>query len=103
MMHEKEEACPTCGEIKRWLYDAQICAACGHGDRYAASRKKQAASALLVERVAKAIDVVDHRKARSMDDLTRMIARAAIAAVADWNAISEVRERCAEPAHDVQT
>jgi hypothetical protein len=33
-MREKEEACPSCGEIKRWLYDAQICAACGNGDRY---------------------------------------------------------------------
>lgn len=33
-MNEKLEECPACGEIKRWLYDAQICAACGHGDRY---------------------------------------------------------------------
>lgn len=33
-MNEKQEECPLCGEVKRWLYDAQICAACGHGDRH---------------------------------------------------------------------
>lgn len=36
---EKLEACPDCGEIKRWLYDAQICATCGHGDRFKQSRE----------------------------------------------------------------
>jgi hypothetical protein len=35
---EKLEACPKCGEVRRWLYDAQICAACGEGDRWAAKR-----------------------------------------------------------------
>lgn len=34
-MIEKLEECPDCGEIKRWLYDAQMCAACGHGIPYA--------------------------------------------------------------------
>lgn len=27
---EKLEECPDCGEVKKWLYDAQICANCGH-------------------------------------------------------------------------
>lgn len=37
----------------------------------------------MVERVANAIDALDHRKAKSMDELTRMIARAAIKAMRD--------------------
>jgi hypothetical protein len=40
---EKLEACPKCGEVKRWLYDAQVCAACGEGDRWAAKRNAEAA------------------------------------------------------------
>lgn len=31
-MIEKLEECPGCGEVKRWLYDAQMCAACDHGN-----------------------------------------------------------------------
>lgn len=40
-MIEKSEECPACGEIRRWLYDAQICAACGHGDRYREQRQQK--------------------------------------------------------------
>ena len=29
---EKREECPRCGEVQRWVYDAQICAACGFGN-----------------------------------------------------------------------
>lgn len=33
-MHiEKLEECPRCGEVKRWKYDAQICAVCDYGNR----------------------------------------------------------------------
>ena len=32
MMLEKSEECPRCSEVRRWLYDAQICAACGYGN-----------------------------------------------------------------------
>jgi hypothetical protein len=46
-MIEKREECPSCGEFKRWLYDAQICAACCHGDRYAANRKEKRRDDLL--------------------------------------------------------
>ena len=40
-MLEKREECPQCGEVKRWLYDAQICATCGHGDRFWNERNKE--------------------------------------------------------------
>jgi Zn ribbon nucleic-acid-binding protein len=43
-MVEKCEECPSCGEIKRWLYDAQICATCGYGDRYAKKRAQDTES-----------------------------------------------------------
>lgn len=29
MIPEKLEHCPKCGEVQRWNYDAQSCAACG--------------------------------------------------------------------------
>lgn len=32
-MIEKSEECPRCGEVKRWLYDAQICGECGYPNR----------------------------------------------------------------------
>jgi hypothetical protein len=32
MMLEKLEACPVCDEVRRWLYDSQLCCACGYGD-----------------------------------------------------------------------
>ncbi|WP_422366384.1 hypothetical protein [Pelagibius sp.] len=36
---EKEEECPRCGEVKRWLYDAQICAACNYGNKASPSQE----------------------------------------------------------------
>lgn len=38
---EKAEECPRCSEVKRWLYDAQICAACNYGNK--ASKGKEMA------------------------------------------------------------
>jgi ribosomal protein L37E len=31
-MIEKREECPRCGEVSRWNYDGQICAACDFGN-----------------------------------------------------------------------
>lgn len=46
----------------------------------------------LIESVARAIDAVDHRKATSLDDLTRQIARAAADVVLEH--VAEMLERC---------
>ena len=44
MIHiEKLEECPRCGEVKKWLYDAQICGACDYGNRIAPSKHRERA------------------------------------------------------------
>lgn len=42
-MLEKAGECPRCGEIKRWLYDAQICAACDYGNAMPATKHRDRA------------------------------------------------------------
>jgi predicted nucleic acid-binding Zn-ribbon protein len=39
---EKLEQCPKCGEVKRWLYDAQLCATCGESEFDRLKKQKDA-------------------------------------------------------------
>lgn len=86
MMLEKSEECPQCGEIKRWLYDAQICAACGHGDRYKESREIAALRAevlRLTEQMssARADGFAECREMARLEAIARLASSALVMAI----------------------